>query len=490
MSDLRPIFLVAGALISVLGASMLIPMIADLLSPDPAHYADWNAFGVGAAICFLMGGGSVAASWGPIATVTIRQGFLLTAISWFLLAACSAIPFAIGELSLTYTDAFFEAMSGVTTTGATIITNLDDAPPGVLLWRSMLQWFGGVGIVIMAFSVLPALKVGGMQIFKSEAWDTSEKFLANATHFSIALTGIYIFFTVSCFLLLWAFGMPGFDAANHAMTTVATGGFSTRDASVGAFLGVGRAPLDMVIAIFMLIGSLPFGIFLIGFLRGKWERLFTDSQIRFFLGAVILSTATMFILILNSTNQEGLSGFRLAFFNVVSIITGTGYATTDYTQWGPFAVGFFFCLMFVGGCAGSTSCGMKIFRLQVALAALRLYARRLSHPHAVIVAHYNGRALTSDVFISVLSFFFVYFASFATLAVLLSGFEMDSLTAISAAGSAIANVGPGLGDVVGPAGNYSSLQAGAKWLLCAGMLLGRLEFFTILVLFSPAFWRD
>ena len=468
---------------------MLIPMLADLLAVDSVHRQDWSAFAVGASICFLTGGGLAAASWGRIDKISVRQGFMLTATSWIALAVFSTIPLALGGLNIDWTDAFFEAMSGVTTTGATIITNLDDAPPGALLWRSMLQWFGGVGIVIMAFSVLPALRVGGMQIFKTEAWDTSEKFIANASQYSIALTGIYFFFTTLCFLLLWAFGMSAFDALNHAMTTVATGGFSTRDASVGAFIGEGSAPLDMIITVFMLIGSLPFGIFLIAILRGAWGRLFIDSQIQFFLAVIIAATILMFAQAVTTTQHDPVTCFRLAVFNVVSITTGTGYATTDYTQWGPFAVGFFFCIMFVGGCAGSTSCGMKIFRFQVALSALRLYARRLSHPNAVFVAHYNGRPLTSDVFISVLSFFFVYFATFATLAVLLSGFNMDSLTAISAAGSAIANVGPGLGDVIGPSGNFSSFEPGAKWLMTAGMLLGRLEFFTLLVFFSPAFWR-
>jgi len=426
---------------------------------------------------------------GAFERITIRQGFLLTALSWINLAIFSAIPLTIGYLDLSYTDAFFESMSGVTTTGATIITNLDDAPPGALLWRSMLQWFGGVGIVIMALSVLPALRVGGMQIFKTEAWDTREKFIANASQYSLALTAIYVFFTALCFILLWAFGMPVFHALNHAMTTVATGGFSTRDASVGAFLATGRAPLDMIIACFMLIGSLPFGIFLVAFLRGEWRRLWTDSQIRFFLGVVVITTGIMFWQVTLYTDNEGFEGFRLAFFNVVSILTGTGYATTDYSQWGTFAIGFFFCIMFIGGCAGSTSCGLKIFRFQVALAALRLYARRLAHPHAIFVARYDNRPLTLDVMISVLSFFFVFFASFATLAVLLTAFGMDSLTAISAAGSAIANVGPGLGDIIGPSGNYSTLAPGAKWLLTIGMLFGRLEFFTLMVLFSPVFWR-
>ncbi len=491
MFTLRPVVLVTGALVAVLGFTMLIPMLADLSSADEVHRADWAGFAIGAIAAVFIGGGAAAASWGPIESLNVRQGFLLTASSWLALVIFAAIPLSMGGLQLSYVDAFFEAMSGITTTGSTVVTGLDDAPPGALLWRSMLQWFGGVGIIIMAFAVLPALKVGGMQIFKSEAWDTTEKFIANAAQYSLALTMIYVLFTALCFLSLWAFGMPAWHALNHAMTTVATGGFSTKDASLQAFLTVGRAPLDMVVTIFMIMGSLPFGIFLAALLRGAWRRLFTDSQIQFFLAIVAVLTMIMMFRVLALFDDITLfTAFRLAVFNVVSVITGTGFATTDYNAWGPFAVGFFFCIMFIGGCAGSTSCGMKVFRFQVALAALTVYVRRLAHPNGVFVARYNNRPLTDDVFVSVLSFFFVYFASFATLAVLLSGFGLDTLTALSAAGSAIANVGPGLGDTIGPAGNFASLPDPAKLLLAAGMLLGRLELFTILVLFSPTFWRN
>lgn len=490
MLQFRPVILVTGALVAVLGLFMLIPMLVDLAASDPEHRADWTAFATGAIVCVFVGGGAAAASWGPIETISVREGFLLTASSWLALAVFAAVPLALGELDLSYVNAFFEAMSGITTTGSTVVSGLDDAPPGALLWRSMLQWLGGVGVVIMAFAVLPALKVGGMQLFRHEAWDTSEKFIANAVQYSLALSLIYIFFTAACFLCLWAFGMPAFDAVNHALTTLSTGGFSTKDASVGAFLTVGRAPLDLVITFFMIVGSLPFGIFLIAVLRGAWTRIFTDSQIRFFLGVVGALTLVMIFRVLFLFDDVDLfTAFRLAVFNVVSVLSGTGYATTDYNAWGPFAVGFFFCIMFIGGCAGSTSCGMKIFRFQVALAALSVYARRLAHPNGVFVARYNHRPLTDEVFVSVLSFFFVYFASFATLAALLSGLGLDTITALSSAGTAIANVGPGLGEIVGPAGNFASLPDLAKLLMAAGMLLGRLELFTILVLFSPAFWR-
>ncbi len=489
MLAFRPVVLVIGVLVAALGVMMLIPMCVDLLSTDDVHRADWTAFATGAIISVLAGGGAAAASWGPIHQINIREGFLLTAASWLALVAFAAIPLANGGLELTYVDAFFEAMSGLTTTGATVVTGLDDAPPGALLWRSMLQWFGGVGVVIMAFAVLPALKVGGMQIFKNEAWDTSEKFIANATQYSVALSFIYLFLTVVCFLSLWAFGMPPWHALNHALTTVSTGGFSTRDASLGAFLTVGRAPLDLVVTVFMILGSLPFGIILIAVLRGAWKRMFTDSQIRFFIGLIVVLTGLIALYAYRQLDISVFTALRLAVFNVTSIMTGTGFATSDYDAWGPVAIAFFFCIMFIGGCAGSTSCGMKVFRFQVALAALVVYARRLAHPNAVFVARYNGRPLTDDVFVSVLSFFFVYFAVFATIAVALSGLGLDTLTALSAAGSAIANVGPGLGDIIGPAGNYSSLPDMAKLLLSAGMMLGRLEFFTVLVILSPAFWR-
>ena len=491
MISLRPVILVVGMLVAFLGLAMLLPMTVDLLADDPAHRENWSSFATAGAIALLTGAGAAASSWGDIKRITIREGFLITAASWLAMVAFAAIPFSLGVLELSYVDAFFEAMSGLTTTGATIIVGLDDAPPGLLLWRSLLQWFGGVGVIIMAFAVLPFLSVGGMQIFKSEAWDTTEKFIANATQYSVFLSQIYLFLTVLCFVLLWGFGMSAWDALNHAMTTVATGGFSTRDASLGAFLTVGRAPLDLIVTFFMIVGSLPFGIFLIAFMRGEWRRIFTDSQIRFFAMVLVVLISVMSGFILSTQSDvDVFTAFRLAAFNVVSIITGTGYATTDYNAWGPFAIGFFFCIMFIGGCAGSTSCGMKIFRFQVAISACIMYAKRLAHPNGVFVTRYNGRALNDDIFVSVLSFFFVYFATFATIAVILSGFGLDMLTALSAAGSAVANVGPGLGDIIGPAGNYASLPDGAKLVLSAGMLLGRLEFFTILVVLSPAFWRD
>jgi len=489
MPDFRPVFLVSGALVAALGVLMIAPLVFDLFAADPVDRENWTAFAAGSIISIFAGGGAAAASAGPIHRLGIREGFLIVAVSWTALVAFAAAPFAAGSFELSYTDAFFEAMSGLTTTGSTVITGLDDAPPGILLWRSMLQWIGGIGVIIMAFAVLPALKIGGMQIFKVEAWDTSEKFVANAANFSISLSAIYGFFTALCCLLLWAFGMPPFDALNHAMTTVATGGFSTRDASLGAFIASTAAPIDLVVVVFMIVGSLPFGLFLVAILRGDVRRLFDDAQVGFFFALLVLFTAIMLFYVYARFDVGLFTAFRLAVFNVVSVMTGTGYATADYGAWGGFAVGFFFAIQFIGGCAGSTSCGLKVFRLQVALASMRLYSRRLAHPNGVFVAHYNGRPIADDVFTAVLSFFFVYFASFATVAVLLSSCGLDPLTALSSAATAIANVGPGLGPIVGPSGNFSTLPDSAKWIMSVGMLFGRLEFFTLLALLSPYFWR-
>ncbi|MEM6649200.1 MAG: TrkH family potassium uptake protein, partial [Pseudomonadota bacterium] len=436
------------------------------------------------------GAGLTASSWGKIENITTRQGFLITTASWVALVVIAALPFWIGTMNMSYTDAFFEAMSGLTTTGATVVTGLDTAPKGFLLWRSLLQWIGGIGVIIMAIAILPFLSVGGMQLFRLESSDPSDKILPGASQIATAITSLYVTLTGVCCVVYWLMGMSSFDAINHAMTTIATGGYSTKDASFGYFLNNAYiiGPIDLVATLFMVLGALPFGMYLL-FLRGQLSAPIKDAQVRFFLLAASLFIAIIAARIIALFDFDFFTGLRLSAFNVVSIMTGTGYATTDYGMWGSFAVGFFFCIMFVGGCAGSTSCGLKVFRLQVAFSALALYGRRLAHPHRMTKARYNGRPLTDDVFLSVLSFFFIYFAVFATIAVLLSFFSLDTVTSLSGAGSAIANVGPGLGDIIGPAGNYAPLPGGAKWVLSAAMLLGRLELLTILVLFAPVFWR-
>ncbi len=489
MPDFRPVLLVIGLFVAALGGAMVVPLLASLTGEGPAAERDVKGFAASAMVCIGVGALLTAACWGRTDRITTRQGFLITTLSWVALVVAAALPLYLGGRQLSVTDAFFEAMSGLTTTGATVVTGLDGSPPGFLLWRSILQWIGGIGVIIMAIAILPFLSVGGMQLFRLESSDKSDKVLPGADELAAALFFLYLGLTALCFTFYWLFGMEAFDAMNHAMTTVATGGYSTKDASFGHFTAEGatRGPVDVVAIVFMILGSLPFGLYILA-LRGQGRSLWRDSQSRFFLAVAALFTSVVAFRIVSSLGYDPLAGTRTAAFNIISIMTGTGYATTNYNAWGPFAVGFFFCVMFVGGCAGSTSCGLKIFRLQVAFSALSVYIQKLSHPHRMTVARYNGRPLDDSVFRSVLSFFFIYFATFATVAVLLSLFDLDPVTALSSAGTAIANVGPGLGEVVGPAGNFSTLPAGAKWIMSVAMLLGRLEFLTVLVLFVPSFW--
>ncbi len=490
MIDWRPVLLVLGFFVSLLGIAMLMPMLADLGHDNEWHRDNWKAFAVSSAFSIFIGAGMMLANWGRVETLNLHQGFLISGLSWLVLSAFAALPFVLGAYALSWTDALFEAVSGITTTGATVVTGLDDAPYGFLLWRSILQWFGGIGIVIMAVAILPMLSIGGMQLFRMQSSNTGEQAFSDTSKIALALTAFYVFVTLICFMTYWGMGMNAYDAVNHAMTTIATGGFSTKDASFGYFLNDPnvRGPIDMVAVFFMILASLPFGLYLLA-MRGRVKPLLKDSQVRFFLGLVAIFSIIVLINVFSHYNNHLPTAFRHTLFNVISVMTGTGYASADYGLWGPFAVGLFFCIMFVGGCAGSTSCGLKVFRFQVVLAALWTYGRRLVYPNGVFVAHYNGKPLTNDVYISVLNFFFIYFATFATTAVVLSLLHLDPVTALSAAGSAVANVGPGLGDIVGPGGTYQTLPDAAKWVLSVAMLLGRLEFFTLIVLLTPSFWR-
>lgn len=491
MTEWRTVLLVLGFFITMLGLAMVFPMWADLTHSNDWHRANWKSFGISSALCIFMGAGLVLANWGKVETLTLRQGFLISGLSWIVICAFAAMPFVLGQYHLSWTDAWFETVSGITTTGSTVVTGLDDAPYGLLLWRSMLQWFGGVGIVIMAIAVLPMLSIGGMQLFRMQSSDTTEKVFADTSKIALGLTLLYTFITLACFAGYWLMGMNAFDAINHAMTTIATGGSSTKDASFGYFLSDPsiHGPIDLVADFFMIISSMPFGLFLLA-LRKNFNVVWNDAQVRFYITLIAIFIIAMTIKVFALYNYHLPTALRQASFNVISVMSGTGYASTDYGLWGPFAVGMFFCAMFIGGCAGSASCGLKVFRFQVALSALWTYGQKLVYPNGVFVAHYNGRPLTTDVYISVLSFFFVYFVTYATAAVILSLLNLDAVTALSAAGSALANVGPGLGDIVGPSGNYQALPDAAKWTLSITMLLGRLEFFTLLVMLAPSFWRE
>ena len=482
MPDVRPILLVLGFLLSTLGLAMLIPAAADLAVGDD----DWQVFLAASITTAFIGASLALTNRGAPQALNSRQAFLLITLTWLVIATFGALPFYYSQLGLSFTDAFFEAMSGITTTGSTVITGLDSAPRGILLWRGLLQWMGGLGIIVMAIAALPALQVGGMQLFKAEGFETSEKILPRTAEISGALTKVYLFLTIMAGLALWSVGMTPFDAIIHSMTTVATGGYSTHDASIGYFTD---GSVEYVLTIFMILGSLPF-ILYVKMQKGSWRDFLKDDQVRWFFGVLGGTTLLLATFLLLTSPQDPEQAVRESLFNATSIMTGTGFSSVDYDNWGSFAVGIFFLIMFVGGCAGSTSCGVKIFRVQVLFETARTQIRRLIMPRGVFTAHFNGRPIPDSVSNAVMNYFFLFFISFVVLALCLSAFGLDFITAASSAGTAIANVGPGLGDIVGPAGNFQSLPDGAKWFMAAGMLLGRLELLGILVLLSPAFWRS
>ena len=480
MLEFRPIGLVNGILLATLATSMMLPAVVDLALGNP----DWIAFVIAAVPTYFVGFAMALASRGADRRLGVREAFMMTTLAWVLVALFAALPFVWSELDLSYTDAFFETISGLTTTGSTVISGLDHAPPGILLWRGLLQWLGGIGIIAMAIAVLPILRVAGMQLFRAEAFDTSEKILPRATQIAGSLTGIYILFTLVCGIAYHLAGMSVFDATIHSMTTIATGGFSSHDASMGYF---DSAAIETIAIVFMIIGSLPF-ILYIKAAQGRLDALATDSQVRMFF--IFVAAFSGLALIAQQQGEYGdVHGLREAVFNTVSIITTTGYATAQYDLWGPFSIAVLLCLMFVGGCTGSTAGGIKVFRFQVLYQNISQHLKRVLHPHGVFVNLFNGKPLPDSVSGAVLSFFFLYLLTTGVITILL-GFEgLDIVTALSAAATAISNVGPGLGPIVGPAGTFAPLSDGAKWTLSFAMLLGRLELFTVLVLLTPRFWR-
>ena len=481
MIDFRPIFLILGTLLATLAVVMIVPAAVDAFAGNP----DWQVFATAAAATLFIGVSLALTSRAGGARVSVRQAFVLTTLSWIVLTAFAALPFAFSQLDLSYTDAYFEAMSGITTTGATVIENLDTAPPGLLLWRALLQWMGGIGVIVLALAVLPMLRVGGMQLFRMESSDQGDKAMPRAAQVATAIGGLYLAFTAIWAFALWLAGMSGFDAVAHAMTTIATGGYSTVDGSIGHF---DSALIDVIITLGMVVGAMPFLLYWLA-LQGNPSAFIRDTQVQWFvivLALVIILVAGWMWL---GNKIDPLQALRFSSFNVVSIMTGTGYATAEFDQWGSFAVPIFFFIMFIGGCAGSTTCGIKIFRFQVLYAAAQTQFQHLVQPHGVFVPNFNRRPIPDEVIVSVLSFFFVFGVTFAGLSLALALMGLDFLTSVSGAASAIANVGPGLGPVIGPAGNYNSFPDAAKWIMSIGMLLGRLELFTVMVLFTRTFWR-
>ncbi|MBN67058.1 MAG: potassium transporter TrkH [Rickettsiales bacterium] len=479
--SLRPILLVNGILLSVMSVVMLLPMAVDLINENP----DWVVFLSSSFITAFIGVILYLSNRGYKGSLNLRQAFLFTTTSYFTVSVFAAIPLYLSSSNIDFTDAWFEATSGITSTGASVLSGLDLMPPGVLLWRSLLNAMGGIGIVVLALAVLPMLRIGGMQLFRTESSDKMEKILPRTTQIALVITLVFLLLVFVCAFGYGVAGMSSFDAINHALTTVATGGFSTHDKSIAYF---NSPQIEMLAVVFMILGALPM-ILYFQVLKGNPQALFQNTQVQWFLGIVASVTVLIVIWLVYTDVYDFWSAVRYALFSVVSIITTTGYASTDYAAWGTFSTSLLFMLIVVGGCTGSTSGGIKIFRYQVLYKTAKAQIRQLIQPHGVFVPQYNQKPITENVSQSVLSFFILFAFVFMVVSISLSAFGMDFLTAMSSAAQALANVGPGLGEIVGPAGNYASLEDGAKWILSVAMIMGRLELFTVLVLFTPYFWR-
>ena len=481
MASNKTVFFIIGILLVVLGIFMLIPYGVQLIYAENS-----NSFFSSSIITIFIGILTILSSLKKEKQLNLQQAFLFSTLAWISIAAFGSIPFILSSLELSISEAFFESMSGITTTGSTVILNLETTPKSILIWRAIMQWLGGIGIIVMATTVLPLLKVGGMQLFKMDASGT-EKILPKTVEVSVLIIAIYTTLTTICAIIYWAQGMNIFDSIAHSFTTLATGGFSTHNESIGFFKNPG---IEFTAIIFIILGSVPFIAYL-KFIKGNKKIFFQDVQVKGFLYLLIFSILVMFIyLFINNNDYSFIDNLRISSFNVISILSGTGYVTDDFGLWGEFPLIFFIFLMFIGGCAGSTTCGIKIFRLQILFIFLKNQIKKLIYPNSIFVVSYNKHKIEDSFINSVIVFIFSYLFIFLMIAILLSITGLDFLSAISGAATSISNVGPGLGEMIGPNGNFSQVSDMSKWILSFAMLLGRLEIFAVLVLFLPSFWRS
>ena len=479
MSNYKTVFFTLGILQIILGIFMMIPIIIQFI------YNEVDSSFLGASIVTIIFGVLFFLSnLDHDKKLNLQQAFLLTALSWLSIAVFGSLPFIFSDADFSITNAFFESMSGITTTGSTIISNLENTPKGILLWRALLQWLGGIGIIVMAITLMPIMNVGGMQLFKISNNDSSEKILPRSKEIALRLIYIYSSLTFLCAFSYKILGMNIFDSLTHSMTTIATGGFSNYNESIGFF---DNPYIEISAMIFIILGSLPF-IAYIKFLSGNKKIFFSDIQIQTFIKIIVISIIILSIyLTINGSTQINL---RSIIFNVISILTGTGYVNAQFDNWGAFAIIIFLLLMFIGGCAGSTTCGIKIFRIQILYYFISNQLKRIIYPKGIFVLKYNQSPVDNKFISSIISFIYMYLIIFFIITALLSLTGLDFITSISGAATSISNVGPGLGSIIGPNGNFSSLPDISKWILTLGMILGRLELFAILVLFLPSFWRN
>ncbi|WP_410952714.1 TrkH family potassium uptake protein [Pseudomonas sp. S1(2024)] len=481
LPTLRIIGFIIGIFLITLAVSMAVPM-ATLVIFERTR--DMPSFLWSSLITFIAGLALVLQGRPEHVHLRPRDMYLLTVSSWLVVCVFAALPFLLTQ-HISYTDAFFESMSGITATGATVLSGLDNMSPGILMWRSMLHWLGGIGFIGMAVAILPLLRIGGMRLFQTESSDRSEKVMPRSHMVAKSIVGVYVGFSIVGALGFWWAGMSPFDAINHAMSAISTGGFSTSDQSLAKW---DIPAVHWVAVVVMILGSLPFTLH-VATLRGNRKALIRDQQVQGLLGMLVVTWLVLGTWYWATTNLHWLDALRHVALNVTSVVTTTGFALGDYSLWGNFSLMLFFYLGFVGGCSGSTAGGIKIFRFQVAYILLKASLNQLIHPRAVIKQKYNGHRLDEEIVRSILTFSFFFAITICVMALLLSLLGVDWMTALTGAAGTVSGVGPGLGEVIGPSGNYATLPDAAKWILASGMLLGRLEIITVLVLCMPAFWR-
>ena len=480
MSNYKTVFFTLGILQIILGISMVFPIIIQII------FDELDSSFIGASlITIIFGTLFFLSNLDHDKKLSLQNAFLLTALSWLSIAVFSSLPFIFSNLNLSITDSFFESMSGITTTGSTIITDLNSSPKAILLWRALLQWLGGIGIIVMAITLMPIMNVGGMQLFKVSSSDASEKILPKTKEITLRLILIYLILTFLCSFFYNIFGMEFFDSLTHSMTTIATGGFSNYNESIGYFNNI---KIEIIAMIFIILGSIPF-ISYIKFLSGKKNIFYTDTQIKSFIKIIFYSIVILFFYLTIFNKSFSDVSLRSISFNVISILTGTGYVTQNFDDWGSFPLIYFLILMFIGGCAGSTTCGIKIFRVQILYLFLKNQLKKIIYPRGIFIIKYDNNNVNEKFMASIIAFIYLYIIIFFIITAMLSLSGLDFTTSISGAATSISNVGPGLGELIGPNGNFSQLPDFSKWILSFGMILGRLELFAILVLFLPSFWQ-
>ncbi|NBB08114.1 TrkH family potassium uptake protein [Pseudomonas sp. SLFW] len=481
LPTLRIIGFIIGIFLITLAIAMVVPMVT-LVIFDRTR--DMPSFLWSSMITFIAGLALVGQGRPEHVHLRPRDMYLLTVSSWVVVCIFAALPFLLTQ-HISYTDSFFESMSGITATGSTVLSGLDTMSPGILIWRSLLHWLGGIGFIGMAVAILPLLRIGGMRLFQTESSDRSEKVMPRSHMVAKFIVLVYVGFTVIGSLAFWWAGMSLFDAINHSMSAISTGGFSTSDLSLAKWP---QPSVHWVAIVMMILGSLPFTLY-VATLRGHRKALIKDEQVRGFIGLLLVTWLVMTLWYWATTDLPWYDALRHVALNVTSVITTTGFALGDYSLWGNFSLMFFFYIGFIGGCSGSTAGGVKVFRFQVAYILLKANLNQLIHPRAVIKQKYNGHRLDEEIVRSILTFSFFFTFTICLIALLLSLLGLDWMTALTGAASTVSGVGPGLGETIGPAGNFATLPDAAKWILSLGMLLGRLEIITVLVLCVPAFWR-